>query len=118
MGCSPSDENYRVYATLPNPVNNRLVTIEKAQSVLAYGPETIRVYVKQLNASERVHRVTTKISNDGGEVSDENIQLTWKGEYRLSLCLSGDEQDDKLLEIDVEEKSFTETTMKCKNRLS
>ncbi len=114
-GCGPSDANFSVFSTIQDQSGQHTVIIESAHSILANGPETIRVYVKSLGTGKLEHIVTTKIANDGGEISSTNIRSEWKNSNTLSLCLSGVEQEDRVLDIYVRTLSYSETVEKCAN---
>jgi len=113
-GCGPSDSDFKEFSTYESPDGKYTVTIDYAHSRLAYGPETIRVFVTPQGSRARNHVVTTKISNDGG-ITAENIRSEWTGRYQIKFCLSGVEQEDSVLEINLLEHSFSEGKEKCAN---
>ena len=113
-GCGPSDSDFKEFSTYKSPDGNYTVVVDYAHSKFAFGPETIRVFVMPEGSRARNHIVTTKISNDGG-ISAENIKAEWVGKYQIKFCLSGVEQDDSVLEINIPEHSFSEVKEKCAN---
>lgn len=110
--CGPSDSDFKAFATYRSPDGKYTVTIDSAHSVLAYGPDTIRVYVSATGSRVRNHIVTTKISNDGG-IGPANISAEWTQRWTIKFCLNGVEQEDSVLEIDIRKLSHTERQEKC-----
>ena len=115
IGCDLSNADFSVFSTIQDQSGQDKVIIESAHSVLAYGPETIRVYVRNPNTGTRELVVTTKIANDGAGISTENIRSEWKNSRILSFCLSGVEQEDRILGINVETLFYSETIERCAN---
>ena len=113
-GCGPSDSEFKAFSTYESPGGDYTVSIDYAHSRFAFGPETIRVFVIPKGSQARNHIVTTTISNDGGITAD-NIKARWTGKYQIKFCLSGVEQEDRVLEIDIPEHSFSEVKEKCVN---
>jgi len=109
----PSDSDFSEFSAYEAPNGERTVVVDSAHSVLAYGAETIRVYVSGTDTGARTHVVTTKIANDGSDITSENVRAEWIHTDVLSLCLTGMEQDDRILEIDVRMLSYAERTQKC-----
>ncbi len=113
-GCGPSDSDFKEFSTYESPDGKYTVLIDYAHSSFAFGPETIRVFVMPKGSRTRNHIVTTKISNDGG-ITAENIRAEWTGNDQIKFCLSGVEQEDSVLEINLPERSFSEVKEKCAN---
>lgn len=111
-GCGPSDSDFKEFSKYESPDGKYTVTVDYAHSRFAFGPETIRVFVTPKGSRARNHIVTTKISNDGGKTA-ENIKAEWTRENQIRLCLSGVEQEDSVLEINLPEHSFSEVKEKC-----
>lgn len=111
--CGPSDSDFSDYSTFVSPDDKYNVIIDSAHSKLAFGPETIRVFVVGKDKGVRSHIVTMKIANDGGGISEENVKAIWIQPEILQLCLSGAEQDDSALEINVRSLSHTKENIKC-----
>ena len=111
--CGPSTSDFSEYSTFESPDGKHTVVIDSAHSRLAFGPETIRVYVVAKDTGERNHIVTTTISNDGAGISDANVKATWIQTDVIQFCLSGVEQEDAILEIDIRKLSHTEASKNC-----
>ena len=113
-GCGPSDADYVEFDSFRSPDDKFHVVIEMApENSLAYSPEAIRVYLAGQDTNERYLLATTSLANDGSRITDENIQAEWIGAETISLCLSGAEQDDEALVIDVVTASFSVESAKC-----
>jgi hypothetical protein len=74
------------------------------------------VFVTPKGSRARNHIVTTKISNDGG-ITTENIEAEWKGKNTIKFCMTGVEQEDSVLIINLQEHSYSEAKEKCANSL-
>lgn len=99
--CGPSNSDFTEFSTYKSPGGNHFVIVDSAHSKTAFGPETIRVYVVEKDSRARNHVVTTKIANDGGGISNENIKAEWINSDIIKFCLSGAEQEDSVLKINV-----------------
>lgn len=111
--CGPSDSDFTEFSTYKSPDGSYFVIIDSARSKLAFGPETIRVHVVKKDKRVRNHVVTTKIANDGGGISDSNVKAKWVQADVIQFCLSGVEQEDNILEINVRKMSHTEENINC-----
>ena len=111
--CGPSDADFREFASYPSPRGSLNVIVDSAHSPLPFGPETIRIYVNPGGSQARNHVLTTKIANDGGGVSSTNVQVKWLAEDKIQFCLSGDEQQDKIIEINLLNLRFSEVSQPC-----
>ena len=112
-GCGPSDSDFKEFSTYESPDGNYTVVVDYAHSRFAFGPETIRVFVTPKGSRARNHIVTTKISNDGGITAD-NIKAEWKEKYIIKFCMTGVEQEDSVLVINLQEHSYSEVKKMCK----
>ena len=111
--CGPSDSDFTEFSTYKSPDGSYFVIIDSAHSKLAFGPETIRVHVVEKDKRVRNHVVTTKIANDGGGISNSNVKAKWVHTKVIQFCLSGVEQEDNILEINVQKLSHTEVYKNC-----
>lgn len=111
--CGPSDSDFTEFSKFISPDGKQYVVIDSAHSVLAYGPETLRIYVSVEGSSTVTHVVTTKIANDGAGISDKNVRAEWVNHDILRLCLTGVEQEDYVLEVDIRKVSYIEKTQNC-----
>lgn len=111
--CGPSDKDFSEFASYPSPRGSLTVIVAAAHSRLSFGSETIRIYVNPAGGRAKNHVLTTKISNDGGGITNDNIQIEWLGEDRIQFCLSGDEQQDTLIEINLLNLQFSEKLQPC-----
>jgi len=110
--CGPSESDFKEFSTYESPDGGNTIIIDYAHSMFAFGPETIRVFVVRKGDQARSHVVTTKISNDGG-ITDKNIKAEWKQESVVEFCLTGVEQEDSVLIINLRDLSYTENEEKC-----
>ena len=111
--CGPSDSDFTEFSTYKSPDGSYFVIIDSAHSKLAFGPETIRVHVVEKDKRVRNHVVTTKIANDGGGINNSNVKAKWVHTKVIQFCLSGVEQEDNILEINVQKLSHTEVYKNC-----
>ena len=110
--CGPSDSDFKVFSTYESPDGSNTIVVDYAHSIFAFGPETIRVFVIRKGGQDRNHIVTTKVSNDGG-ITAKNIKAEWAQENVIKFCLSGVEQEDSVLVIDLRDLSYSEIEEKC-----
>lgn len=113
IACGPSESDFTEFTTYKSPDGSYFVIIDSAHSKLAFGPETIRMYVVKKDNRERNHIVSTKIANDGGGINDSNVRVQWTQSDVIKFCLSGVEQKDRVLEINVRKLSYTEKEENC-----
>ena len=111
--CGPSDSDFSEFSTFGSPDGKYYVIIDSAHSKLAFGPETIRVYVVAKDKRVRNHVATTKIANDGGGINDSNVKSKWIQPDVIQFCLSGAEQEDIVLEINIRTLSNSEVKGSC-----
>ena len=111
-GCGPSDSEFIEFSTYESPDGDYTVVVDYAHSMFAFGPETVRVFVTPRGSRARNHIVTTKISNDGGITAD-NIRAEWKDKNTIEFCMSGVEQEDSVLTINLPEHRYSEVEKKC-----
>lgn len=111
--CGATDADFVEFSRYESPDKTWTVEIDSAHSVLAYGPETIRVFVSDGRNRTRVHVVTTKIANDGTGISDENIRAEWVDRENTRFCLTGVEQRDRVLKINTRTRVHIEQDEKC-----
>ena len=110
--CGPSDSDFKEFSTYESPDGSNTIVVDYAHSIFAFGPETIRVFVIRKGSQDRNHIVTTKVSNDGG-ITAKNIKAEWAQESVIKFCLSGVEQEDSVLVIDLRDLSYSEIEEKC-----
>jgi hypothetical protein len=110
--CGPSDSDFKEFSTYESPDGSNTIVVDYAHSIFAFGPETIRVFVIRKGGQDRNHIVTTKVSNDGG-ITAKNIKAEWAQENQIKFCLSGVEQEDSVLVIDLRDLSYSEIEEKC-----
>lgn len=111
--CGPSESDFTAFSSYASPDGRYAVIIDSAHSRLAFGPETIRVYVVEKETRVRNHIVTMKIANDGGGIGDANVKANWIRSDLIQFCLSGVEQRDSILEIDVRQRVHRKFEKRC-----
>lgn len=112
--CRPSDSDFSEFSTHASPDGEATVVVDTAHSKLAYGPETVRIFIVPRGSRARNHVLTTKIANDGG-ITAANITAEWLQPDVIQFCLSGVEQQDKVLKINITTYEYTDETEKCTN---
>ena len=110
--CGQSDADFKEFSTYESPDGSNTIFVDYAHSIFAFGPEKIRVFVMRKGGQDRNHIVTTKVSNDGG-ITAKNIKAEWAQENVIKFCLSGVEQEDSVLVIDLRDLSYSEIEEKC-----
>ena len=112
--CGPSDSDFVEFDTFDAPDEQHRIVIEIApENSFAYSPEAIRFYLARQDTSERHLLATTNLANDGSKLTDENIRAEWVDSRTLKICLSGAEQHDQAVVIDVVTASFSIASAKC-----
>ena len=112
--CGPSDSDFVEFDTFHSPDRAHMVVVEMApKNSLAFSPEAIRVYLAGDDKSERQLLATTSLANDGSRITDKNIRADWIDARTIRLCLSGAEQDDEAIVIDVVAASFSVESAEC-----
>ncbi len=87
--------------------------IEVGNPVLAYGPHSVLITIKNASESEVVVAKKTKLSNDGARIDTNNINTHWIDTDIAHVCIRGDEQKDTLMVIDVQSRTITEIDEQC-----
>jgi len=114
--CGPSDSDFTEFDTFYSPDEKHRVVVEMApKNSFAFSPETIRFQLAEQGTSERYLLGTTSLANDGSRIMAENIRATWIDSKTVRICLSGAEQDDEAIVIDVLTASFSVESAKCAN---
>ena len=112
--CGPSDSDFAEFDTFHSPDRKHRIVIETApKNSLAFAPEAIRFYLVGQDPNERNLLTTTTLANDGSGLIDENIRAKWIDSKTVRLCLSGAEQEDEAIVIDVETALFSVESAKC-----
>ena len=63
-----------------------------------FSPSEVRIVLKNGNG-KKLHQIETYISNDGKNLSDENISVMWE-ETQVIVILDGEEQQEKFYAIE------------------
>lgn len=114
VACGPSDSEFVEFDTFQSPDRKHSVVVEMApKSSLAFSPEAVRLYLAEQDTGERHLLTTTSLANDGSRITGENIRAEWTDSSTLRLCLSGAEQDDEAIVVDVATASFYVESAKC-----
>ena len=112
--CGPSDSDFAEFDTFHSPDQKHRVVVEMApENSLAFSPEAIRLYLVEQDTSERYLLGTTSLANDGSKVTNENIRSEWIDSKTVRICLSGAEQDDEAIVIDVVTASISVESARC-----
>ena len=111
--CGRPESDFTEHSTYNSPDEDYSIIVDSAHSKLAFGPETLRFYMVKKESKERKHIVTTKIANDGGLITDENLRAEWIQNYVIQFCLSGAEQNNHILRINLRTLTYTEKNIEC-----
>lgn len=112
--CGPSDSDFAEFDTFRSPDQKHRVVVETApKNSMAFASEVIRLYLVGQDTNERYLLTTTTLANDGSGLIDENIQAEWVDSRTVRLCLSGAEQEDEAIVIDVETRLFSVESATC-----
>ncbi len=107
--CGSGDKDFRVIASIDS--HGQTITFEFAPSQLAFGPADIRVSTGESDAT--VVRYESQISNDGGEITLDNLRPNSSKPGHLWLCLNGVEQADVVVRIDFGANLVIEAQRPC-----
>jgi len=114
-GCGPADSDFVEFDSYSSPDEKYRVVIEIAPAnKLAFSPEAIRIYLVGQDTNERELVATTSLANDGGTITRENIQAEWIDSMTVRFCLSGAEQGDETLVVDVVNATFYAESVTCR----
>lgn len=94
--CGSGDPKFRLIETITS--NKNPIILEYAPSALAFGSATIRIRLDVGESGTVLYE--GKISNDGGDITMDNIQPNL-GKGYLWLCLNGVEQEDVSVRIEL-----------------
>lgn len=112
--CGPSDSDFVEFGSFHSPDDKHRVVVEMApKNKFAFSPEAVRLYLAREDTSERYLLTTVSLSNDGSRITDENISARWIDSGTVRICLSGAEQDDEAIVIDVVTGSFFVELVNC-----
>lgn len=112
-GCTPGEAEFTEYGRYPSADNSHTVVLTAAPGALAYAPTHLKFWVLRAGSSERELITMAKISNDGVPVDDSNVRAKWISVNKLRFCLSGDEQADEIVIINLEAGSAEKQAASC-----
>lgn len=99
------------YGTYQSPGGYYTVEIYDTPSLGFYSSHPIDIYViDEKRQPSRQHVVATLISDDGGGASPQNLRVRWTQPEIIQVCLSGEEQDTEIIEINVQSLAYTESS--------
>ena len=107
--CGSGDKDYRVVDTIES--QEQPIVLEFAPSSLAFGPADIRV--TRGSGPETAVVYEGKISNDGGDITLDNLRPIADKPGFLWLCLNGVEQNDMFVRIDYASSAIVELERPC-----
>lgn len=111
--CGPSEIDFTPHTTVQSPGGTLEAAIEVAHSKLAFGPATVRIRSRAIGVEEWRTIMTTKLANDGGAIHEQNITSGWRGDETLILCLSGAEQADTQIKVNLVSAVSSEARTQC-----
>lgn len=88
------------YKSLSNDKKN--LVIVKYSTPASFGPSNITIKSKTLvfNKIFKTAEYSTEIFNDGKNLSDDNIIISWNDNHTAIIHLTGEEQDNEIIQID------------------
>ena len=104
---------YKQFSTLKSSDGSHNLIIEVGNPVLAYGPHSVLITIKNASESEVIVVKKTKLSNDGAKIESHNINAQWIDIDTARVCIKGDEQKDIHMLIKVQNRTITEIEEKC-----
>ena len=107
--CGSGEKDFRVIESIE--LQDQSIIFEYAPSQLAFGPADIRVSTKM--NGETLVRYEGQISNDGGDITLENLLPNTSKPGNLWLCLNGAEQSDVVVRIDFGARMVIEEERHC-----
>ena len=113
IGCGPSESEFTSFGSYQSPDKAHTLELDIARGRTVYSPVTLRVNLHATDSEDPKYMAKTKIAHDGGEITGSNIQVSWIRPDTVQLCLSGVEQEDQVLEIDVVKQSHRLLATDC-----
>ena len=107
--CGSGEKDFRVIESIES--QDQSIILEYAPNELAFGPADIRVST-ELNGDTLV-RYEGQISNDGGDITLDNLRPNTSKPGYLWLCLNGVEQSDVIVRIDFSASMVVEEERHC-----
>ena len=107
--CGSGEKDFRLIESIES--QNQSIILEFAPSQLAFGPADIRVSTE--GNGETFVRYEGQISNDGGDITLDNLRPNTSKPGHLWLCLNGVEQSDVVVRIDFAARMVVEEERHC-----
>ena len=107
--CGSGEKDFRVIESIES--QSQSIIFEYAPSRLAFGPADVRVSIEE-NGDTFV-RYEGQISNDGGDITLDNLRPNTSKTGHLWLCLNGVEQSDVVVRIDFAARLVVEEERHC-----
>ena len=107
--CGSGEKDFRLIESIES--QNQSIILEYAPSQLAFGPADIRVSTEE--NGDTLVRYEGQISNDGGDITLDNLRPNTSKPGHLWLCLNGVEQSDVVVRIDFADRMVVEKERHC-----
>ena len=107
--CGSGEKDFRLIESIE--LQNQSIIFEYAPSQLAFGPADIRVSSEE--NGEILVRYEGQISNDGSDITLDNLRPNTSKTGHLWLCLNGVEQSDVVVRIDFATRMVVEEERHC-----
>jgi hypothetical protein len=107
--CGSGEKDFRVIESIES--QDQSIIFEYAPSQLAFGPADIRVST-EVNGDIFI-RYEGQISNDGSDITLDNLRPNTSKPGQLWLCLNGVEQSDVVVRIDFGARMVVEEERHC-----
>lgn len=105
---------YEQFTVLDSSDGNHSLIIEIGNPSLPYGPHSVAVKVINLSSSEVITAKNVRLANDGMAIDSSNISAHWIDIVKAGVCISGDEQTDNYLLINIQNQTIREKQEKCR----
>jgi hypothetical protein len=109
-----AETEYEQFTVLDSSDGNHSLIIEIGNPGLPYGPHSVAVKVINISSSEVITAKNVRLANDGMTIDSGNISAHWIDIDKAGVCISGDEQRDNYLLINIQNQTVREKQGKCR----
>ena len=113
VGCDTAELNFKRYGMYQSLAHDKVVVVELAEPLSSHAPSAVRISLVTGAAETAEQVLITEIANNGGAISSENVRAEWLGTDTFSICLSGTDQEDEKVEINVIKNSHSTSRVTC-----
>jgi hypothetical protein len=109
-----AETDYEQFTVLDSSDGNHSLIIEIGNPGLPYGPHSVAVKVINISSSEVITARNVRLANDGMIIDSSNISAHWIDIDKAGVCISGDEQTDNYLLINIQNQTIRVKQEKCR----